>query len=257
MLNFWKQKKDETTKEIDPKNAKARLFAGCPVPAFAAESEVIERLEAISSERLTLSDALRRTRDTIETEQAEIARLDAERVERLADFAKLPPQDDAVPVDPESERARLGEQIEALRVSLETKKRAVDDAERTASVLQARLSSFNEEASLLRQRYGVEVGKLLNAIYAHLSEQYMQQAPAVAELLLQIAAVQDVMMHFRVGNSNGFDRRAYLPTVEPGSTRVLPPLADCSQGLAETTEAHRKAIIASLGAIGYRWRFDG
>ena len=57
MLKFWKQSQPEAAKPVDPKSAKATLFAGCPIPAFAKESDVVSRLESISGERNALHEA--------------------------------------------------------------------------------------------------------------------------------------------------------------------------------------------------------
>ncbi|MFO1322212.1 MAG: hypothetical protein U1F52_21605 [Burkholderiales bacterium] len=252
MLKFWKQSQPEAAKPVDPKSAKATLFAGCPIPAFAKESDVVSRLESISGERNALHEARNRTLETIETARADIERIDAERVERMADFAGLDPS-----LMEAAAAVELADRIEQLRVQLEGERRRVADAERVSATLQSRIDAFDAELNSLRQRYAVEIGHLLDAVFSHLAAQYMSAAPALAEILLQLAAVQDVMMHFRSGNSNGFDRRGYLPTVAPGSMGALRPLVDCSQGLGPHTEAHRKAIIDSLGAIGYRWRFEG
>ena len=235
-----------------------------PGMATIALREEVERLRLdLENRRRRVTDAERvvetlqgearkRTLETIATERAEIQRMDADRVERLAELARIDPA-----TDHGLTTSALRDEVERLRLDAEAKRVQIADAERVAATLQSRIDAFDAELNSLRQRYSVEIGHLLDAVFSHLAAQYMSAAPTLAELLLQLAAVQDVMMHFRSGNSNGFDRRGYLPVVAPGNTGSLRPLVDCSQGLGPHTEAHRKAIIDSLGAIGYRWRFEG
>lgn len=242
MLRFVKRAVAPATRKDAPGVA---LLEGYELPTWAKESDVLPRLTAISAERLTIVTARARELEEIEARRERIAQMTNERIELLADGKTSGEPDEIV------------EKAAALLVTIEAERQALSDGERVVETLDRRAHAFDEELAILRTRYTNDVGRLLTGLFAHLAAKYMEEAPALAMRLEQLAAVQDVMMDYRAGNSNGFDRSGYLPRVTPGAGNPGTPLFDCSGGtLRQRTEPIRKQIAADLAAAGYVWRFD-
>jgi septal ring factor EnvC (AmiA/AmiB activator) len=222
------------------------LFGGAPLPEWAKNSPVLERLNAISADQVRLRAAVAEQRERSAALESEIAALEAERIELLADAALLGP----------GELGARPAAAEDLARRIEQKRGALNDARILADKLQARASVYEDELTVLRRQYQTELGQLLDAMFAAVAAEYMQAAPAVAALMRQMAAIQEAMMHFQTGNSNGWDRSGRLPAVVPGELRELSPIIDCAAGgLAAQVQDLVEEVKNSLGRAGYRWRF--
>lgn len=230
----------------EPAKRKTTLSEGFSLPEWAKSSDVLSRLTTISAERLKITQARDREAEALKSRRASIERSEAERVELLADAADI--------TSPKAEEAKAA--AAEILLMLDAERQAVQDGERVVATLQQRAEAFDEELVTLRLKYTKEVGDLLTGLFEHLAAEYSRQAPALAELILKMSAVQDLMIHYGSGNSNGFERSAYLPTVDCGNPIPGRPLIDCAAGLGRETEPHRKQIQDDLAAAGYLWRFQ-
>lgn len=224
--------------------APTTLLGVYPVPQWAKDSPVVARLREIGRERSALLGAKGRQAEVIRESTERAAELDARRVELLA-RAELAPDDGA----------ELREEAAGLLTQIEAARRAQQDAAHLAAEFDKREKGFEAELIELRMRYAVEIGNLLTGLFEHVAAQYNEAAKPVAQLLYQLAAIQDAMMHFRAGNSNGWDRSGLLPCVEPGTVSPL-PLFDASARLSDHARADRDRIIADMAAAGFSWRFS-
>lgn len=145
---------------------------------------------------------------------------------------------------------RRFDEVDALRIEAMTEARILDDsnAQRYAQAMQdethalqrkaedceaisrgigAKIACVEEEINGLRTRYQQELGAFLDGIFARTAAHYREIAPGLADLVLEMAAIKQVMLTHLAGNSNGFDHlSAVIPRAEPGNGRTLPVYCD-------------------------------
>lgn len=126
------------------------------------------------------------------------------------------------------EAARLAREVDELR-------RGVADANAVAANVTERAAAVRGEIESLRYAYGRERGACLDALHARAIERYNSLAPQVRDAVIEVAAIHRVMMELRVGNSNGWNGRVYLPGMEAGNGGEIPPILDGAEG------GHRRA----------------
>jgi hypothetical protein len=173
----------------------------------------------------------------------EIARIDGERIEAITEFRAHGDKG-------HQERAN------ALLTEAAALRQEADDAEGVANGLQSKIDGMNPEFEALQRQYRVDLGVFLDTVYRRLANRYMELAPEVADVVLQIAGLQNVMMQYLAGNTNGFERRVYLPRIAPGQGNALMPLLDAdTRQFGDGARARTDAILDELKAAGFVWRF--
>ncbi|WP_347258274.1 hypothetical protein [Methylocaldum sp.] len=183
---------------------------------------------------------LRHQEQTQATEwTAELQTLENERLDLLAQLR--------VESDPDL-RARaesLQEEVQALRQRLA-------DAEAIAARLQGRIDAVDRALPEARRAYQSELGQYLDKLYVQYADRYQKAVPEVCEALLMIAAIHRVMMRHLTGNSNGWDRRVYLPQIVPFSgTTLTPHLDGGNQAFAEEAALRTAKVEALLREAGF------
>lgn len=173
----------------------------------------------------------------------EITRIESERIEAITEFRAHGDKG-------HQERANT------LLAEAATLRQEADDAEGVANGLQNKIDGMNPEFESLQRQYRVDLGAFLDTVYRRLANRYMKLAPEVADVVLQIAGLQNVMMQYLAGNTNGFERRVYLPRIAPGQGNALMPLLDAdTRQFGDGARARTDAIIDELKAAGFVWRF--
>jgi len=176
--------------------------------------------------------------------RAEIARIETERIEAITELRAYGD-------------ASHQKRADALLASATALRQQADDAESVANGLQSKIDGMAGEFEALKRQYRVDLGAFLNTAYRRLAERYMEVAPEVADVAMQIAALQNVMMRYLAGNTNGFERRIYLPRIEPGEGKTLMPLLDAdTRQFSDGAGARTDAILDELRAAGFAWRFE-
>lgn len=140
---------------------------------------------------------------------------------------------------------------ETTEVSLQ-----IGDADGIINAIQGKIGELGPQMDLAIKDYKVNLANCLDEIFSRLAVQYHKAAPEVAELALQAAAVQNVMMQYLLGNSNGFERRIYLPNIVPGEGRSITPLLDAdSADFSRKVSERMSTIVAELREAGFVWKF--
>ena len=175
--------------------------------------------------------------------QGEIERLEAERKHALADLRLSDaPQTDAGIVE------QLATRLAVLRQELE-------DAAHVRAEAERRLDALSQQKRQARQQYQHSLGEFLAREYAALGTVYEQQALQLAETVFRVAAVIRMMHTYGAGNSNGFERRVYLPRIVPGDGRTHPAILDSTRNaeLESGGARYHKEVMARLEAAGFSW----
>lgn len=173
----------------------------------------------------------------------EITRIENERIEAITEFRAHGDKG-------HQERAN------ALLADAAALRQEADDAEGVANGLQGKIDGMGPEFESLQQQYRSDLGVFLDTVYRRLADRYMDLAPEVADVVLQIAGLQNVMMQYLAGNTNGFERRVYLPRIVPGQGNTLMPLLDAdTRQFGDGARARTDAILVELKAAGFVWRF--
>ena len=215
------------------------------ISTFAAGSEPApeqRRYFALRESVAKLRAALASEAQRRQQLEARIQELDAQRIEALTEH-RLSAEDCAA-----QRAAGLAAELEPLRS-------AAADAGAIAAGIDARIAALlpalDQAATHARQ----ELGRHLEQQFAELAARYQAQAPEVAELAVQLAAVQALMVRFRCGNSNGFGRDIRLPTITPGDAREAPTLVDGrSAEFDRLAGAIANELAGELTAAGYSSR---
>lgn len=105
-----------------------------------------------------------------------------------------------------------------------------------------------ERASLL------QLGKYLEGRMSALVEHYNTIAPEVAQIVIQIRAVQRVMIHYGTGNSNGFQGEIHLPNIVAFDQKShIPLLEGSSKVFSNSAGEIAETIKQRLFELGYRY----
>ncbi|MCU7846696.1 MAG: hypothetical protein KZQ89_01595 [Candidatus Thiodiazotropha sp. (ex Lucinoma kastoroae)] len=100
----------------------------------------------------------------------------------------------------------------------------------------------------------IQLGKYLEDRMSALVDHYHTTAPEVAETVLQIRAVQRVMIHYGTGNSNGFHGEIHLPNIVAFDQKSRVPLMEGeSQVFSNTAGELSETIKKKLFELGYRY----
>lgn len=213
-------------------------------PAVQEAYESVTQLNALVAEMSRLR-GLRDSETARESElNAELSEIELQRVEALTEFK--------VSGDQEAKK-----RADALLKKSETISQQKNDCQSVAKSIQARVDALEVDKKNLRRAYQRDLGMFLDRVFARMCQHYTELAPEVAEAALQMAAVQSVMMRYLCGNSSGFERRIYLPTVQPGNGNTLIPILDAdTRSFEEGVNTRMEAVLAELRQAGFTWRFD-
>lgn len=174
--------------------------------------------------------------------RAQFAGLDAQRIEALTE-CRLSGNHEAA-----QRAAELAEQIAPLQ-------RAATDAEAIAAGIDSRLAALASVIEQAARHARQDLGLALEQKFCAVAQCYQEQAQEVAELALQIAALQALMMRLRCGNTNGFDGSIRLPAATPGDARTSEPLVDGhSTEFRRAAESIAEVLAGDLLAAGYSSR---
>lgn len=213
-------------------------------PPLAGSYASLQELNTIHAERRRLV-ALRATQIGAKDRlQAKLLELDSQRIALLTE---------AIANDDKAAR----DQASAMADQLAELQRQANDSSRIAENLAEKIAEVDKRFEAVKRGYLVDLGSFLNGLFAELGVEYDRQAHELAETVFQLGAIQEVMMAFKTGNSNGFSRRVFLPTVTPGSTKPALPIIDGdSASFLDGTGRHVALIKEQLAAAGFKHRFD-
>ncbi len=229
--------------------AKTKLQPAPPLPALdqanaKAAYESVVKLKAMMDEIARLRSLMNAETGKRQTHQDKLDDVQARRIEALT-LVRLGVDDSA-----QARADALDQEAAALR-------RELRDAQSVADGIQARIATLEADKALLARLYQRDLGHYLDQVFTRLSDHYNTLAPELAEVVLQMAAVQNVMLRYLAGNTNGFDRRILLPAVEPGNGRTLIPLLDGdSNAFFLGASVRSEDIIAELKQAGFEWKFS-
>ncbi|MEW8052089.1 MAG: hypothetical protein AB2809_17150 [Candidatus Thiodiazotropha sp.] len=100
----------------------------------------------------------------------------------------------------------------------------------------------------------IQLGKYLENRMSALVDHYNTIAPEVLQTVLQIRAVQRVMIHYGTGNSNGFQGEIHLPNIVAFDQKTHVPLLDGgSQVFSNSAGEIAETIKQRLFDLGYRY----
>lgn len=206
--------------------------------------ESVTQLNALVAEMSRLR-GLRASETARESElDVEFGEIELQRIEALTEFK--------VSGDQEAKK-----RADALLKKSETISQQKNDCQAVAKSILARVDALEVDKQNLRRAYQRDLGMFLDRVFARMCQRYTELAPGVAEAALQMAAVQNVMMRHLCGNSSGFERRIYLPTVQPGDGKTLLPILDAAnRHFEEGVNTRMETVLAELRQAGFTWRFD-
>lgn len=218
----------------------ARFFdGGGSAVARSPESETLSRLRALSEERGRVRSLVAAEEKRAEALSEQLRKKDAERIDSLTE-ARLSGADADSP------------QLETSQADLAALRRGIEEAAAVAGRLRARLSDV--EAALKKSKYDYEreLTALLDNLYEQAMGRYNDLAPAVAQAILEVAAIRRVMMSLRLGNTNGWTGEVLLPGMEPRQGALVPPvLQGSSREFADRADKLAQAANERVRAAGF------
>ncbi len=221
----------------------SKLFAGsgdARSEATLQKSDLIKRLEQLTTERDRLRDLIAAENERVSTLGEQLRDKEVARINALAD-ARLNGS------EPDRQRA------ESLLVDATVARRQIEESSAVAGRLRERLDALNAELETLRAAYRRELAAFLEALYASAMEKYNAVAPEVAQTVIEVAAIRRVMMACRLGNTNcGWDGAILLPGMRPGEGRHVPPILDGGGAVyAAAADARAGAVAQVLREAGF------
>ncbi len=225
---------------------------GADSPVLKSSYASLNELNEVLSEQRRLANLKKEQSITGNRLKEEIASLDSRRIELLTDAL--------VETDHASSTAESGNksaEASALAGEIAEKQRQHDDIDQVIAGLDRKINGLNERRDNLKRLYLLELGMFLDSVFKELAVEYNQKAADLSEVCFQIAAVQQIMMLYKTGNSNGFDRRVYLPLIVPGNANPATPFIDGdSRAFLEGSGRYLSSIQEQLSAAGFNRRFD-
>ena len=208
----------ESTKPIVPGIEKYNLISGS-----------LQNLNKLSADLLSEKETL----------QNYIAELEEERIQYLSNEAMQGNTQDST------------KSLELLNKLNEVQQR-VSDIEAIHKNIIKKKQGLEAEQDEIYGHCKQELGQYLNDRFSELSGHYHKLAPEISETVLQIQAVQDLMIQLHTGNSNGFDGCIRLPTIDHGNGNTLTPFLE-NNALRYKAESNdrKQEILTELTAAGY------
>lgn len=232
--------------------AGASNTAEADAPALKSSYASLNELNEVLSEQGRLAKLKKEQATTGSRLKEEIAGLDSQRIELLTDALVGSDQETSA-----TESAQQSAEASAIAGKIAEKQRQLDDVDQVIASLTRKINGLNERRDNLRRLYLRDLGMFLDSVFKELAVEYNQKAAELSEVCFQIAAVQQVMMLYKTGNSNGFDRRVYLPLIVPGNANPATPFIDGdSRAFHEGAGRYQGAIQEQFSAAGFNFRFD-
>ncbi|MEW8131600.1 MAG: hypothetical protein AB2758_21305, partial [Candidatus Thiodiazotropha endolucinida] len=123
-----------------------------------------------------------------------------------------------------------------------------------AEQLAAQADELKLELEELERASLIQLGKYLENRMSALVDYYNTIAPEVAQTILQIRAVQRVMIHYGTGNSNGFQGDIHLPSIVAFDQKNHVPLLEGgSRVFSNSAGEIAETIKQRLFELGYRY----
>lgn len=213
-------------------------------PQLKAAYESVTKLNELFAEKRRLSGLIEAERVKLVDLDEKLARTDAERIEALTEGR--------ISGDEAAKKLAVKKLDECTAIRQE-----LNDAQAVADGIAARIGAIEPKIAGLKRDYLCDLGQFLNGMYVELAGHYNEVAPQAAEAALQLAALHNVMMRYLTGNTNGFERRIYLPACVPFEGRTRDPILDTdTRKFSDGATARMEAILAELKNAGFIWRFD-
>lgn len=145
---------------------------------------------------------------------------------------------------------------QAMQDEANALQRKAEDCEAVSRGIGAKIARVDAEIDDLRTRYQQELAAFLDGAFARTAAHYREMAPGLADLVLEMAAIKQVMLKHLAGNSNGFDHlSAGIPRAEPGNGRTLPAYCDGDSREFEAMVLERaQKLNLELQAAGFSCR---
>jgi hypothetical protein len=215
-----------------------------PPPELPTEIPAsVAQMRALADEQARVRNVAARERQRKQEVVEQLERLEAERRRALVD-ARL-----ADPADPQKEA-----EADALLPDIERVRRELQDTEHVLAESDKRMAALAAQKRTLLSAYAADLGRLLDTRFEEAARDYLEIAPRCIALVARLAAVQETMVRYGAGNSNGFERRCYLPGVRPGYGGQLPALLDSARGdLNAQAEPFHRELAQLLSAAGFQW----
>lgn len=192
----------------------------------------LQKLKRLSADRLQQREAL----------QSEIEAMEAQRIDSLSQAAMQGSEDDS------KTAGKLLKQIQDAKQQLA-------DLDAVQQNIQAKIQTEDNQVSTIYHQCKAELGRYLNNRFQALASHYHELSPEISETVLQIQAVQELMVQLHTGNSNGFDGGVRLPTIEHGNGNTLEPCLEAGSVRYRAMVNDRKeALLTELRAQGYPTR---
>lgn len=225
----------------------SRLFDPAP-PADKDqihESATLSRLHTLTEEMNRIRSLIADEQKRAESLNEELERKGEARVQALTDARLRGAHSDDVAL------ATLELEIDATDLE-----RKIRDTRLVAQKLEANLSQAVSEFNSLQSEYLMELAAFLDGLYVDAMQEYNRVAPLVAKAVLEVAAIRRTMIHFRVGNTNGWNGEVYLPGMQPKQGASVPPVLDVSSG-EYLDRAHNLAnyVADRVRAAGFKYKF--
>lgn len=206
----------------------------------APSSELIQQMRALKAERQRVLELV---------QQEEQLQEDLARQAREADEARVTALT----------ALRLGDGEPAADLATHEERAAVlhrraKDAAAVAERLRAKLAEIGQELTRLSGQFAREQTRYLEQLYEAAMRRYNELAPAVAEAVLDVAAIRRVMMDSRSGNTNGWGGEILLPSMQPGIGRQLSPILDgASSRFHIEADARKVQVHEALRQAGFTY----
>lgn len=213
-------------------------------PAVAEAFDSIKKLKALFGEQRRLSQMARDQIALGEALDRDIADLAARRIELMADAM----------VDRENNTA---DQVAELAEKIAEKLARRDDVDKLAASLRQRAAAMDEQLPDLKFNYLRDLGLFLGSMGSSLVDDYNAKAGELADIMMQMGAVHDVMMLYRTGNTGGLDVNFLIPRMVAGDARTQDPILDpFSVVYRLSRERFKDQITAKLVEAGFVHRFN-
>lgn len=188
----------------------------------------ISSLRGLHRQEIEMKEALGERLQTIETQ-----RIDALTAHRIS--------------GDESDKLKADE----LRAEAALLERNVKDNTSVAEVIFGKIKILEAQREEARGRYLNDLGRFFDHKMAQLVERYNQIVPDLTDVLTDIAALYEMMIRYRTGNSNGWWGQAHLPTIKPGDGKVYTPILDAQSNIFQQHVARRvEDLIAAFKEAG-------
>lgn len=225
------------------------IFSG--QPSETVELKVVDQSFA-SLERINEISAERRRLRQLKSEQvalapslkSDIAGLDRQRIDLLTESLV-------------EDSAEKKVSAHALDEQIQGKQKRLADIGLIVAGIDKKIGELDKQFAMLEPLYRRDLGQFLGVLYAELAKEYSQKATEMAELILQITAMKNVMNRHKAGNAGYVDQRFFLPGIVPERGENSTPIIDASTpAFVNGVRGFENPIQDQLMQAGFVHRFD-